>query len=361
MFKQSMKIKIIGLVTLFSILLFCVSCHKDLKFSAAGAPYEPPAPQNIVNKRVTLVLGGGGAKGFAHVGVIEELNQAGIVPDVIIGCSAGAIVGALYAANPNIDALKTLLLSGKKQDVIAFSLSSLPYGIYNENKLGEYLAKNLNTNDFAKLKIPFIATATNLEYGNLTAFSDGDLVKAILASAAYPGFYAPVHLQGQYFIDCAITDPVPARLAKDLGFSTVIAVNIAEKLSDVEPSNGLGVLKRSINIAYINQSKLSAAHADVVIDFDFKDIDMFTDKYNLYLYTEGRRAAKLAIPKITHMLANSSNIFKNIKQKKKSDWPLDNRATDRISRRDSSLDNETRYPPVPPEISRQLSKFDHKK
>lgn len=306
-----MQRKIILILTILILAICASSCHKDLKFSAAGAPYVPPLASNLSSKRLALVLGGGGAKGFAHVGVLEELQHAGIVPDIIIGCSAGAIVGALYAANPDIAYLKALLLNGKKQDVIEFSMASLPYGIYNQGKLGTYLADHLGTNDFNNLKIPFIATATNLEYGNLTAFSSGDLVQAILASSSYPGAYVPVLIQDQYFVDCAITDPVPARLAKNLGFTTVIAVNIAEKLSAVEPANGLGILKRSIDIAYINQSKLSAANADIVIDFDFIGIGMFTDQYNLYLYTEGRRAAKLAMPKIVQMLqANNTVIVK---------------------------------------------------
>lgn len=298
--------RIISLISISSICFSMVSCGAKLQFSKSPSPHVP-LEANFKNKKLALVLGGGGAKGFAHVGVIEELNSAGIVPDVIIGCSAGSIIGALYAANPNVEDLKRLVLFGKTSDVIALSSSDWPYGLYDKQQLARYLKNNINTKNFENLKIPFIATATNLEFGNLTAFSSGDIIQPILASAAYPGAYAPVEINGQYFVDCGVTDPVPVRLAKSLGFETIIAVNIAEQLTESSPSHAIGVIKRSMEIAYINQSKYSVEGADVIIDFNFKDIGIFTDKYNNYLYEEGKKSAKLAIPKILLKLKNKTS------------------------------------------------------
>jgi NTE family protein len=286
------------------IVVLCfmiISCCEKIKFSNNNPPYVPPS-KDFKQKKLALVLGGGGAKGFAHVGVLEELNQAGIVPDVIIGCSAGAIVGSLYAANPNLTEFKELILSGKRSDVIAVSTKDWPYGLFDKSKLEQYLKNNMQARTFADLKIPFITTATNLQYGTLTGFSEGELIPTILASAAYPGAYAPVAINDQYFVDCGVTDPVPVRFAKKLGFEIVIAVNIAEQLPESSPNHVFGVLKRSMEIAYINQSKYAVENADVVIDFNFKDIGTFTNAYNDYLYEEGKKATKIALPKIRRIL-----------------------------------------------------------
>lgn len=297
--KYIMKFSKLLFITILSLTI--ISCGDNIKFYKHDTPYTPPNA-TFKQKKLALVLGGGGAKGFAHVGVLEELDRAGIVPDVIIGCSAGAIVGSLYAANPNIIEFKELLLSGKKSDVISISTKDWPYGLFDKSRLVQYLKNNLHTQKFSGFKIPFIATATNLQYGTLTGFSEGDIIPTILASAAYPGAYAPVKIDGQYFVDCGVTDPVPVRLAKKLGFETVIAVNIAEQLPESSPNHVFGVLKRSMEIAYINQSKYAVEDADVIIDFDFKGIGVFSDEYNDYLYEEGKKATQIALPKIRRLL-----------------------------------------------------------
>lgn len=294
-------IKLLKSIFIATSAFMVISCGESIKFYKHNTPYVPPTA-SFKQKKLALVLGGGGAKGFAHVGVLEELDQAGIVPDVIIGCSAGAIVGSLYAANPNIIEFKELLLSGKKSDVIAVSTKDWPYGLFDKSKLEQYLKNNIQARKFSELKIPFVVTATNLQYGTLTAFSEGDLIPTIVASAAYPGAYKPVAINGQYFVDCGVTDPVPVRLAKELGFETVIAVNIAEQLPKSSPNHIFGVLKRSMEIAYINQSKYAVEGADVIIDFDFNGIGIFADGYNDYLYDEGKKATKIALPKIRRVL-----------------------------------------------------------
>lgn len=288
------------ILILLVFCIFCGSCCRNIQF-VEKSPQLPPVAE-FKHKKLALVLGGGGAKGFAHLGVLEELANAGVQPDVIIGCSAGSIVGALYADNPDIKSLKALLLPSKSSDAIELSSADWPYGLYSQSKLNEYLHKNLTARTFAELKIPFVATAVNLQHGNLTSFSEGELIQPILASAAYPGAYVPVKINDQYFVDCAVADPIPVQLAKDLGFATVIAVNISEQLPDAAPNHGFGVFKRSLEIAYINRSKLSAEQADVVIDFNFKNIGMFSDAHNQYLYEEGRKATKLVLKNIQDKL-----------------------------------------------------------
>lgn len=268
-----------------------------LKFSKAAKPYEPPLPE-LKNKKFALVLGGGGAKGVAHIGVMEELQKAGLQPDVIIGCSAGAIAGALYASNPDPNALRTLALNGKESDIIKWTYKVWPYSIYDDNHLAAYLKKHIKQHNFNNLKIPLIVTATNLEFGNVTTFGSGDIIPAILASAAVPGAFAPVKIHGQYFVDCGVADPIPVRAARELGYETIVAVNIAEELPDTAPNHIFGMLKRSTEIAYIAQCKYALEGADVKIDFKFRNIGVFNDKFNRYLYEEGKKAGKQAVPQI---------------------------------------------------------------
>jgi len=182
------------------------------------------------------------------------------------------------------------------------SISDWPHSVYNKEKLHDFLKNNIKNHQFKDLKIPLIVTATNLEFGNLTVFGSGDVIQPILASAALPGAFFPVKIQEQYFVDCGVADPVPVRVARDLGYETVVAVNISEQLPASSPNHLFGLIKRSNEIAYINQCKYAVEGADVVISFNFKDIDTFTDKHNDFLYQEGKKQTKNAIPLITAAL-----------------------------------------------------------
>lgn len=296
--KRSLKILAVGAFSTLIFMLYGCTC---VEFSKAEKPYIPPTPkyvQETQKKRLALILGGGGAKGMAHIGVIEELAKAGIQPDLIIGCSAGAIVGALYAAHPDISSLQQLVATGKQSDVITLTLKDWPYSVYDSEHLANYLRKNIKHHNFSDLKIPLLVTATNLEFGNLTTFGEGDIIPAVMASAAAPGAFAPVKIKEQYFFDCGVADPVPVRVARELGYEVVVAVNIAAQLPDTAPKHAFGVVRRSVEIAYVNQCKFAVEGADVVIDFKFKDIGAFSDAHNEFLYTQGKLEGALAIDKI---------------------------------------------------------------
>lgn len=301
-------IKLFFLAFLGILCLFNLPGCGHIKFN-----YDQPKPnarqvrdinqQEFKQKKLALVLGGGGAKGFAHLGVLEELNANGIVPDVIIGCSAGAIVGALYAANPDIAALKAQVLDGTSDDIVALSADHLPYSMYSAKPLARYLRKNLAVDQFADLKIPLIITATDLQYGNVVVFNSGNLVSAVVASASYPGAITPTKIDDFYYIDCGISDPLPTSVAKELGFETIIAVNIAEGLPTTSPNHVFGLLQRSTEIGYLSLVKNSLKDADVVIDFDFKGVDLFDDKQNRYLYEQGKARTIAKLPQIINVLS----------------------------------------------------------
>ena len=259
-------------------------------------PQRSPLPV-YKEKDIVLVLGGGGgAKGLAHVGVLQELIKNNIYPDLIIGCSAGAIVGALYADSLDVRKVKAILLKSSSKEIVDYMLSAFPFGVVKGGGFNRFLSKNLKAKRIEELKLPFIAVATNLQHGTLTSFGKGRLIPAIRASAAYPGVFKPVRIKGQYFVDGGISSPVPVNIAKQLNAKIIIEVDVGEQLTDGAPRHLLGVLKRSIENSYIHQAKFAREGADVLIEVPFKDVGTFADGKNMHIYLEGVNAAKKAIP-----------------------------------------------------------------
>jgi NTE family protein len=266
----------------------------ELHFSNSQLPYADPIETE--NADIALVLGGGGAKGMAHVGVIEELYLEGINPDLIVGCSAGAIVGGMYAALPNIYQLKNYLMPMKRGDLLDVSMSSFPHGLSDTNSLVNVLNRYIGNTDFSSTKIRFATVATNLEFGKLTIFSKENLVEAIAASAAFPGAFTPVYIADQPFVDGGVIDPVPVAAARELGGKYVIAVQLETPLPTTRPQHLGGVLMRTLEIAHHNISTSKTQAADYIITIQFTDVSTFDDNANEKVYMMGRSAARKALP-----------------------------------------------------------------
>ena len=290
---------------LFSIFILCgsillTSCT-SLEFSRHEVSFKPPIPM-YEKVNIALVLGGGGSRGLAHVGVIEELLAAGIHPDLIVGCSAGAIVGGLYADTPDIERIKKLLINKKREHLLDLSIEHLPYGVSSGLFLRKFLSEHLKAKCFNELTIPFAAVATNLEFGDMVTFGTGDLMPAIRASSAYPGVFLPVRIAGQYFVDGGVSNPVPVEAARNLGAKFVIAVDLSGELTDTLPNHMFGVMRRSLEISYIHQSRIAAENADILIKIPLRNIGTFDDKANAYIYNLGREAGRKAIDEIKRKL-----------------------------------------------------------
>lgn len=257
-------------------------------------PTHPP--------RVALVLGSGGSRGLAHVGVIEELEHAGVPIDVIIGTSAGALVGAIYADCLCAEQLKKTLYTLKSGDVIDYNLWNSRYGLVTGFRLRQFLAKRLQARTFEQLKIPLIVVATDIHSGELVRLGSSHLIPALHASCAIPGVFRPVRLYGHYLVDGGVLEPVPVETAIEYGADIIIAVDICEKLSDAFPTNLFGVMKRGFEICFKKLSNYSTQHADIVIQPELKNIGTFNDKTNPYVYEAGRKAAREALPAIIEAL-----------------------------------------------------------
>lgn len=183
------------------------------------------------HKKVGLALGGGGAKGLAHVGVIKALEEAGIEIDYIAGTSMGALIGGYYAATKDIKALEELSLGIKKSDI--FPINEI---IRNKNGSffqGESIVKLLNhhlTNfKIEDCQIPFIAIATDVKNGDEIKLKSGNLVDAIRASIAIPMVFSPVEIDGRLLMDGGFSNPVPADIVREMGADIVIAVDVSSR------------------------------------------------------------------------------------------------------------------------------------
>lgn len=257
-------------------------------------------PENV---RVALVLGSGGVRGMAHVGVLEELEANGIYPDLIIGCSAGSIVGALYADNPCIDSIKEAVWNIDTDSVLDISVWKCRYGLSQGSRMRRILDKHLVAETFEELKIPLVVVAADLHSGELVPMGSGDLVSAIQSSCSIPFVFVPCEREGRVFIDGGTINPVPAIVARDLGAQVVIAVDLCELLPKTFPTNLFGVLDRATEIAFMWQNEVCTRHADVVIRPKTCGIGCFNDKAKKQVYEAGRHAARKKMAQIKELVS----------------------------------------------------------
>lgn len=176
--------------------------------------------------RVGLALGSGSARGWAHVGVIRALEQAGIRPDLVCGTSVGSLVGAAYAAG-ELDRFEQWLLGMRMKDVVGFMDVSLSGGMIKGERVMEFFRRNFVDRPIEELSTPFAAVATALHNGAEVWLRDGSTVEAVRASIALPALFTPVLRDGMTLVDGGLVNPVPVSLARAMGADVVIAVDLS--------------------------------------------------------------------------------------------------------------------------------------
>ena len=225
----------------------------------------PPAPHRPI--KIGLALGGGAARGFAHIGVIKALEAQGIVPDIVVGTSAGSLVGALYAAGNNGFALHKMALD---MDEAAISDWSVPLfakasGVLKGEALQRYVNKAVGNTPIEKLKIPFGAVATDLNTGTAILFRRGNAGLAVRASSAVPSVFQPVRIGERSYVDGGLVSPVPVRFAREMGADFVIAVNISVQPEAQAALSSIEVLLQTFAIMGQSISRTELKEADVMI------------------------------------------------------------------------------------------------
>jgi NTE family protein len=252
------------------------------------APIPPP--------KIGLVLGGGAARGFIHIGVIKVLEAQGILPDYIVGTSAGAIVGALYASGLNGFELQKVALDIEESQ---FSDWSLPdRGVLKGEKLQNFINKNVGSRSLEKLPRTFAVVATDLASGEAVAFRTGNTGMAVRASAAVPGVFQPTRINGRDYVDGGLVSPVPVRTAREMGADFIIAVDISARPRDGRTHSSIDVLLQTFAIMGQTLGRYETATADIVIRPQINDLAAtdFNSRHKAVL--EGEKAATAMLGEI---------------------------------------------------------------
>ena len=260
----------------------------------AAAPATPPV-------RIGLALGGGAAKGFAHIGVIKMLEANGLVPAVVSGTSAGSVVGAMYASGMNAFELQEKAVALDEARIRDLQLSS--GGLVLGQKLEDYVNEQVRRKPLEQMAKPFVAVATRLEDGERTVFARGNTGQAVRASSSVPGVFQPVTIGKYHFVDGGIVSPVPVDAARQLGADIVIAVDISNKARGQTPGNMLGALNQSIAIMGQKLGQAELARADVIVRPQVLDIGAADFSQRANAIVEGEKAALAVMPQIRERVA----------------------------------------------------------
>ncbi|MCJ2126710.1 patatin-like phospholipase family protein [Methylobacterium sp. J-077] len=294
---------------------------------------EPVRPRPSAGPRIGLALGGGSARGWAHIGVIRALEEAGIHPTVVAGCSIGAVVGACYAAG-RLDRLESFARALTKRRVVGLIDPRLPgSGLIAGNRLRQRLFADLGTRRIEHLPIRFGCVATEFGSGLEVSLTEGPAVEAVRASYAIPGLFPPVTHEGRVLMDGTLVNPVPVALARTLGADLVICVNLngdtggavvheapapivprrslfqvmRERLPGFEPTEPEiavpGIAQVVLGAFNITQDRISRARLerdppDVAIGPDVAGFGLFDFHKAAEGIDIGYRAARAALPRI---------------------------------------------------------------
>ncbi|HEX6124603.1 MAG TPA: patatin-like phospholipase family protein [Pyrinomonadaceae bacterium] len=258
----------------------------------------------MAQKKIGLALSGGGARGFAHVGVLKALIENDVQIDFVSGCSAGSFVGGAFAAGMSVD---QIIKIGKKISwfgVAGFSYS--PRGLLSNAPMGRFIKDHFPVTRFEDLVIPFAAVACDLETGNEVVLKgEGDLVEAIRASCAIPGVFIPVtDTSGRTLIDGGVVSPMPTRAVRKLGAEIVIAVDLLTCGTTYwgKPSTLLGMLFQSAMMMLRTASRNQHYRADIVIEPRISHIRPDEIAKRDELIALGEKAALAQMDAIKHLL-----------------------------------------------------------
>lgn len=218
---------------------------------------------------VALVLGSGGARGYAHIGVIKVLEQQGIRPDFIVGTSAGSIVGSIYASGKTADELRDIALNMKANDVRDIKLDMK--GFFDGKKVENYVNQQVNNTPLELLKTPMYVVATELKEGKKVVFNYGNTGQAVRASVSIPSMFVPTKIGEDEYVDGGLVSPVPVDVARDLGADIIIAVDILAQPMHTETSNVWGMFNQNINIMQNHLAREELKHANIVIQPDLRE------------------------------------------------------------------------------------------
>ncbi len=302
-FELQFPIVLRKLLILFAAGVVAACALSPADYNGAGAPREAAIlPLRSERPLVALALGSGGARGFAHIGVIKALEEAGIVPDIVTGSSSGAVVAALYASGRQARELEDIALRLERGDLVDYALFG--NGWVKGEALQDFVNRMVNGQPIERLARPFAVIATEARSGRMVVFNRGDTGVAVRASASVPRIFVPPVINGEEYVDGGLSSPVPVKVARAMGADVVIAVDVSwfgqARTRDPDEMARYGRSERYVR--YGDELE----EADVVIvprtvrtrmlDFDQKESNI----------AAGEAAGREAVPQLREALAAAS-------------------------------------------------------
>ena len=307
-----------GLTARFGLCLMAallVACAGGPPASPAGRadalPTSPPPVQPVaaepvapvkapvkVPPKLGLALGGGAARGFAHIGVIQVLEEAGLRPDAVAGTSAGSVVAALYASGKTGVQLQQIGESMEEAAITDWTLPVFNSGILRGDALAKYINQQVGARLIENMPLSLGIVATDLYSGEMVLFQRGDTGTAVRASSAVPAIFQPVKIAGRSYVDGGLVSPVPVRAARRMGAGVVVAVDISSP-PDASGSGGtIAVLLQTASIMGKSINTFELKEADVVVRPDLRDVSSADFSSRKRAIEAGRQAMLEALPQL---------------------------------------------------------------
>jgi NTE family protein len=285
--------RLIDAFIMITCILALLSCApKEIKKEIT----PPPKPAKIA-----VVLGAGASKGFAHIGVLKVLETQKIPIHMIVGTSAGSLVGSLYAYGFDAFTLQGIAMKLEKTDVIDYTIPD--NGFIKGEKLEAFINKTVKNTPIDKLKIRFYAVATDISTGEEVAFAKGNTGEAVRASCSVPGIFQPKKIGGKTYVDGGVVSPVAVDVARRYGADVVIAVDISGGIAGEVPQGILDTMMKSVDVMYSQIATYQIKKADIVIRPNVKNIGSTEMEKRHEAILEGEKAAFDALPAIQKILA----------------------------------------------------------
>ncbi len=287
------------------LLLGTTACTSTKITPTTLGAERPPA-------KIALAFGGGAARGFAHIGVIKALEAQGISADIVVGTSAGSVVGALYAAGLNGFQIQELSMHMNEDQIldgsgmyrcIAETVISDKRGCIKGQALQDFINKNINGRPIEKLNKTFAAVATNLRTGEMMVFSSGNTGLAVRASSSVPVFFEPVTINGQDYVDGGMVAPVPASVARTLGADFVIAVDISDRPQDRSIAGITDIFLQTFAIFGQTINRRDQSSADIIIRPVTLGLPSTDTSGRNKAVLEGEKAVAVVLPELKAKLA----------------------------------------------------------
>jgi NTE family protein len=283
-------------IVLVALLLYVLAaCQTPPPAPPAPPIVVPPPPPKAAPKPplIGLALGGGAARGFAHIGVIQVLEEAGVRPDLVIGTSAGSLVAALYASGKSGAELAALAQS---MDETAITDWSFPgRGLIRGEELARYVRQHTGGRAIEQMKLPLGIVATDLDSGSGIVFRVGDTGVAVRASSAVPAVFQPVRIGAREYVDGGLVAPVPVRYARQMGAQLVIAVDISEAPDGAATGDMMRMLLQTFSIMGRSINQWELREADIVLRPKLAGVSSADFAARTRSIQAGREAAQAAL------------------------------------------------------------------